>query len=251
MRRIAGLAGILALLSVGPAVRADDDAKLREVVAKAIKAHGGADNLKKLQASVTKTKGKFYGLGGENDYTGEASIQLPNRFRMEFEGKFNDTDIKVVQVANRDKGWFKLGDDTTEMSKEMLEEIREELNVANVTQLVVLTGKEYKLSSLGDLKVGDHQTIGVRAEREGYRPINLFFDKESGLLVKTETRGKDIQRGGEEYTSETEYSDFKKVQDVVIAHKLSVKHDGKRFVDSETTDVKLSEKLENNVFEKP
>jgi hypothetical protein len=251
MRRIAGVAGIVTLLAVAAPVRADDDAKLREVVAKAIKAHGGGDNLKKLQGSATKTKGKFYGFGDGVDYTGETSIQLPDRLHLEISSKFNDQDFKFAQVVNRDKGWFKLGDNTTDMTKEMLEEAREQLNVANVTHLVVLTGKEYKLSPLGDLKVGDHQTVGVRAEREGYRPVSLFFDKESGLLVKSETRGKDLQRGGEEYTAETLYGDYKKVQDLLVAHKVSVKRDGKRFVEGETTDVKLSEKLDDNVFAKP
>lgn len=251
MRKIAGFLGVLALLAaVGPA-RADDEAKLREIVAKAIKAHGGADVLKKLPATVTKTKGKFYGLGEAIDYTGETAVQLPDRIRTEVAGTANGQEFKFLQVVNGDKGWMKFGDDTMEMSKEMITEAKEQLNTASIAHLTVLTGKGYKLSSLGDVKVGDREAVGVSVEREGFRPVSLFFDKGNGLLVKTETRGKDPMRGGQDYTSETLYKDYKKVDGLMIAHKITIKRDGKDYVESETTEVKPSEKLDDNLFAKP
>ena len=251
MRQIAGFVGVFALLAAVVPARADDDAKLREIVAKAIKAHGGADVLKKLPASVTKTKGKFYGLGDAIDYTGETAVQLPDRIRTEVAGKANDQEFKFLQVVNGDKGWIKFGDNTMDMSKEMIAEAKEQLNAATIAHLTVLTGKEYKLSSLGDAKVGDREAVGVRVEREGFRPVSLFFDKGNGMLVKSETRGKDLMRGGEEYTSETFYKDYKKVDGLMVPHKLTIKRDGKDFVESETTEVKPSEKLDDAMFAKP
>jgi hypothetical protein len=246
MPRIAGIATVFALLAAGAPARADE-AALREIIAKAIKAHGGADTLKKFQASVTKAKGKFYGLGEAIDYTAETSIQFPNRLRTEVSGD----NFKFVQVVNGDKGWAKFGDNTEEMNKEMLAEAREQMNAATITHLVALTGQEYKLASLVEIKVGDRPAVGVEVQREGYRPVGLFFDKENGLLVKSETRGKDLMRGGEEYKAENVYSDFKKVDGMVIAHKIKIKRDGKDYVESETTEVKPSEKLDDSVFAKP
>jgi hypothetical protein len=251
MRKILGFGGVIALLTVVVPARADDDAKLREIVSKAVKAHGGADNLKKLPASVTKTKGKFYGLGDAIDYTGETAIQLPDRIRSEVAGTANGQDFKFLQIVAGDKGWIRFGDNTEEMSKEMIAEAKEQLNAAAIAHLTVLTGKEYKLSTLGDVKVGGQEALGVRVEREGFRPVSLFFDKGNGMLVKSETRGKDLMRGGEEYTSETFYKDYKKVDGLMVPHKLTIKRDGKDFVESETTDVKPSEKLDDNVFAKP
>jgi len=251
MRQIAGFVGVFALLAATVPARADDDAKLREVIAKAIKAHGGADVLKKLQASVTKTKGKFYGLGEAIDYTGETAVQLPDRIRTDVEGTANGQDFKFLQVVNGDKGWMKFGDNTMEMNKEMIAEAKEQMNVASIVHLTVLTGKGYKLSALADVKVGDREALGVSVEREGFRPVFLYFDKGNGMLVKTETRGKDLMRGGEEYKSETFYSEYKKVDGLMVAHKITIKRDDKDFVESETTEVKPSEKLDDNVFAKP
>lgn len=251
MRRIAGFVGVFALLAAVVPARAEDDAKPREVIAKAIKAHGGADNLKKFQATVTKSKGKFYGLGDAIDYTSEASIQLPNRIRSEVSGNVSGQEFKFLQLVNGDKGWVKRGENTDDMNKEQLAEAKEQLNVATIAHLVALGDKEYKLSSLGDSKVGGRDAVGVRVEREGFRPVSLFFDKGNGLLVKTETRGKDLMRGGEEYTGVNVYSDFKKVGGLMIPHKIKITRDGKDYVDSETTEVKLSEKLDDAVFAKP
>src|SRR6516225_4255275 len=154
MRRIAGIVGIVGLLAIVCPVRGQDDAQLREIIAKAIKAHGGADNLTKLKASVSKTKGKYYGMGDGIDYTGETSVQLPDRIRNEVEADVNGQKFKFEQVVDGDKGWMKFGDNTEELNKEMLEEAKEEMNATQIGHLVALTGKDYKLSTLGESKVG-------------------------------------------------------------------------------------------------
>lgn len=251
MRTIAGSCGVLAVLVFLSPVRADDDAGLRKIVAKAIEAHGGADNLKKFKASVTNSKGKFYGFGDGLEYTGETSLQLPDRICTKVESKIGDDAFKFTQIVKGDKGWTKLNDKTDEMSKEALAEAREQMNAARIAHLSVLTEKEYKLSSLGDSKVGDRAAVGIRVEHAGYRDVSLFFDKENNLLLKSETRGKDLMRGGDEYTAETLYGDYKKSNGVMSARKITIKRDGKLFVEAENKEVKFSEKLDDSVFDKP
>lgn len=250
MGKILGVIGVVCLLAfVGPA-RADD-AKLHEVVARAIKAHGGADVLTKFKATVSKQKGKFHGLGEALDYTSEESIQLPDRFRVEVHSKVGDQAFTFIQIINGDKGWRKIGDNTEELDKEMLEEAKEQMNSATISHLVCLNKKDYKLSSLGEVKVGDAPAIGIRVERKGFRDVSLFFDKDKSLLLKVETRGKDLMQGGQEYTSTILYDDYKKVEGMMVAYKVTVQRDGKPYVDGEMTEVKLSEKLDDSVFEKP
>jgi hypothetical protein len=47
------------------------------------------------------------------------------------------------------------------------------------------------------------------------------------------------------------YSDFKEVEGVLQAMKVVIKRDGKDYVEGETTDLKLAEKLDDSVFAKP
>jgi len=244
-----GAVGLAALLVP---VRADEDAKLRELVERAIKASGGADNLSKYQASVTKQKGKFHGLGDALESTTETSVQLPDRLRAEVHFKANGQEITFVQVFAADKGWIKIGNMTEEMNKEMLAEAKEQMHATViVTQLVCLKDKDYKLSPLGEGKVGSRPAIGVRVERKGYRDVNLFFDKDKSLLLKMETRGKDVMQGGQEYTSTTLYDDYKKVEGIMVPHKVTVERDGKPYVEAEVIKVEIVEKLDNHLFAKP
>ena len=251
MWKIVGVLGAVSLLTLLIPARADDNADLRVLVAKAIKAHGGTDALSKYKASVTKQKGKFRGLGDAIDFTGDSSVQLPDRLRTEVHSKFGGQDFVFVQIVNGNKGWFKIAGNTDELKKDMLEEAKEQMNALNITRLVCLNDKDYKVSPLGEVKVGDRPAIGIRVERKGYRDVSLFFDKERSLLLKLETRGKDPMQGGAEYTSTTFYDDYKKVEGMMVAYNVKVERDGKPYVESEVIEVKVSEKLDDSLFEKP
>ncbi len=245
MRKIAGVVGVVCVSGIiifSVRGNKDEDAKMREIVARAIKAHGG-DNLDKLKGSIAKTRGKLLDL----DYTTETALQLPDRLRTVAESKLG----KFVQVLNADKGWIKLGDLGRECVKEEMDELREQLNARQIARLSVLTDPEYKLSPLGEEKIDDHTVIGVRVEHKGFRDISLYFDKETNLLVKMETRIKDPLRGGEEIAAETLYNDYKNVDGVMTAHKVTLKYDGKVYIEDEVTEMKYSEKLDDSIFEKP
>lgn len=251
MWKLAGVLGIFGLLTLPLPVRAQDDAKVRDVVDRAVKAHGGLDNLTKMKGNTSKGKGKVHVMGQALDFTSETSLQLPDRLRTEVHSKFGDQEFIFIQVVNGDKGWIKLANMTDAMTKDMIAESKEQMNAANISHLSCLSNKEYKLSPLGEVKVGDRPAIGIRVERKGYRDVSLFFDKDKNLLIKMETRGKDLMQGGQEFTSTTLYSDYKMVNGIMVAHKATIERDGKPFVEGEDTEVKIAEKLDDSVFEKP
>ena len=251
MRNQLGVLGVVGVLAILFPARAAEDAPVHDIVSRAFKAHGGIDAMKKHQGSVAKSKGKIYLFGDGADFTGETSTQLPDRLRTDVTLSVGGQDISFVQVIDGGKGWMKLADDTKELKGDILTEAKEQMNAGNITHLICLKEKGYKLSTLGEVKVGDRAAVGVRVEREGYRDVNLFFDKEKHLLVKLETRGKNLMTEGEEFTAVTLYEDYKKVDGIMVAHKVTVKRDDKLFVEATVTEVKLSEKLEDNLFEKP
>ena len=90
----------------------------------------------------------------------------------------------------------------------------------------------------------------MKVTRKGRRDIDLYFDKESGLLVKTETRVKD-EGSGQEVSEETFVTDYKEVQGVKQATRFTINRDGKPFMEGEATDIGLAEKLDASVFAKP
>ena len=244
---------VLALAALG---RADDDADAKAVVEKAVKARGGADNLAKYKADVLKIKGAVHVSGLDIDFAGEISFQQPDKSRAVIEGTVMGTNFKSTRVVNGDKGWIDdlLGatQSMRDMSKEELAEERESQNANSIARLAVLTDKAYTVSTVGESKVGDKEAVGILVKRKGYRDVSLFFDKKTHLLLKSETRVKDPQGGGDtEFTQEAFYDDYKKVGDLQVAHKLTIKRDGKAFLESETTEFKPEEKLDDGLFAKP
>jgi hypothetical protein len=238
----------LALPALG---RPDDAADAKAVIDKAVAAHGGAEAIAKQKAAVFKGKGKFHGLGEAIDYKSEISYQAPDKARSVIDASFMGTDFKVVQVVNGDKGWIDDPNGNREMSKEELTEARENLNATAVARLGVLSDKGYTFAPLGESKVGDKDTVGVVVKHKDRRDVSLFFDKKTNLLLKSETRVKDPRGGDAEMTQESFYDDYKKVAGVQVAHKVTIKRDGKLYLEGETTDFKPQEKFDDSVFAKP
>jgi hypothetical protein len=242
--------GILLLTGPGPA-RAQDEADLKKVVGRAVQAAGGAGPLAKMKAASSRLKGTFHGTGRSLAFTGLTAFQLPDRYRVEAEVQIDDRTYRSVQVVNGDQGWVALDGNVRPMTPTMLNEARAQLYVLSVVHLVGLTDKEVQLSALGETNVAGRAAVGVRVSRKGRRDVGLYFDKENGLLLKSETRARDIQGGDAEFVVETVYGDYRKVGGLQLAHRYTIRRDGRRFVEAEATAIKPAEKLDDSFFAKP
>lgn len=242
---------ILSLLVVGFLVvqfttplRADD-VDLRAVIDKALKAAGGEEKLAKFKSRAWTTKGTYYGMGDGIQYTANYALALPDKFRFEVEGGF------MTVVVDGDKGWMQMMCETREMNKEELAQQKEDLHAFIVSTLTPLKGGDYKLSSLGETKVGDKPAIGVKVSHKDHQDMNLYFDKDSGLLVKSERKAKATEEGNKEVSQEETYEDYKDLDGAKIPMKTTILRDGKKYVEGEVTDVKAVDKHDDKTFAKP
>jgi outer membrane lipoprotein-sorting protein len=252
MRTTVLLAAGLALLLVAPtAVRADDPAEARKIIDKAIKAVGGEEKLAKFKAQRSRIKGKFSAMGADIDYTGEIAVQLPDRMRISLEMDVMGQKIAFLQIFNGNKVYVKVADMEQEGDKDAVEEARQEMHANRVENLVALKDKAYQLSVVGDAKVGDRAAVGVRVSRKDFRDVNLYFDKENGLPLKSERIIKDPMAGGKEMTQVSIYSDYKDVNGLKVPMKIAITRDGAKFLDGESTEVELAEKFDEALFKKP
>lgn len=255
MRSRSGILGVacgcVCLFAMAGWAQDDEQAKLGKLIDRAIKAQGGAEAIAKAKATKMKFKGKFYGMGEGIDYTGDMIYQLPDKFRFEIGMDIMGMKISFMQVLNGKKGWSKILDMVKDLDKDQQEEVEEQLHVIRATQLVDLKGKDFKLAPLGDAKVGDMAVVGVRVSSKGRRDVNLYFGKDSALLLKIETLVKDSMQGNKEFTQETIYDNYKQVQGKFVPMKLAIRRDGKLFVDGETTSIDHAEKLDDAMFARP
>jgi hypothetical protein len=251
MKRLVLATGALgALLVLANFGRSGEDKDLRAIIDKAITAHGGEANLARFPAQTLKGTGKYYGMGEAIDYTVEIASQS-KRFRFSLDMTVMNFDLKVIAVVNGDKGWEKVNDDVKEMPADELAEHKDTMHSQAVVRLLPLKDKDYKLSALGDVKVGDHPAVGVRVSRKGRRDVNLYFDKARGHLVKSEYLIKDIKGGGKEMTQTNLYYDYQEFQGTRHPTRLVIERDGKKFTDTHLTEIQLLEKLDDSTFDRP
>ncbi|HUR56033.1 MAG TPA: hypothetical protein VMZ71_17990 [Gemmataceae bacterium] len=239
------------VLALAPTVKAADDPK--EIVAKAIKAHGGEEFLTKHKAAQQRDKGKITLPGmAESEYSDESAHMLPDKFKQNFEmeimGMKFVMNILVVGDKITAEGTvagqkIDLGDDTRDAFKVVPHLLR-------VLQFVPLVkDKGYELNLIGEDKVDEKKVVGVRVSAKDQKDVSMFFDKETGLMLKMEYRT--TGPGGNEVTETRLVKEYAKGKDgVVYAKKTVVQHDGKTFIESETVEHKYLEKLDDAEFKK-
>jgi hypothetical protein len=244
---ILSAAALMGLASRGAA--ADDDPK--EIIAKAIKAHGGEETIAKLQAAQIKNKGKIDIPGlGETEFTQEIAYMLPDKLKESFEFQVMGQKVTVNTLVNGETISIEANGmkiDLPDGAKTAIKDAQQMIKVARLVAIV--RDKGYELSLIGDVKVEDKDTVGVRVSKKDAKDISLFFDKKTGLLAKLEHRTAD--QTGKEITEERIITEYQKNSDgMPQPKKVLVKHDGKNFIEAEVVEIKLFEKLDESEFKK-
>lgn len=229
---------------------AADDAASRALVEKAIELNGGEKLLSKFKASTSKIKGTIHIAGAPVPFTGEVAGQGQDQLKVVISFSVDGQALSLISVLNRDKGWLKINETPIDMSADQLTELKEQAYSGWVATLLPLKDKAFVLAPFGETEIAGRKAIGVNVTREGHRPINLFFDKETSRLVRSETRVKD-DTTGQEVTEESTYGEYKAVDGTQQAMKIAVKRDGKPHADVDVEDLKAAEKLDDGVFAKP
>jgi len=212
-----GLAGLLITLSV---IQAGDSPEA--IIDKAIQARGGQDQLAQIKAFQAKIKGHIFVQEAVLPFTATIQSQFPGQYKHVMDYHRDEEVVHQIQVYTGDQAWIKVNDLPQE-----LELIREALQRARyadrLTSLVILKEKSYQLSSLSDSKIESQDVAGVLVNAPKKTPVKLFFDKSTGLLLKTEHRQKDPRNPrGEEITQESFYRDYR-VPDTMVADEQILK----------------------------
>jgi hypothetical protein len=237
-------------VGVAGSARAADSPDTKAIIQKALEAAGGEAKLEKHKAVTMKGKGTVNVMGMAIEFTAEFQQQPPKQSKTVIQGEAGGQKFEFVVVLNGDKGWMKVMGTTVDLEGDRLEEQKNAAYSAWVGRLVpLLREKGFKLSPLGDVTIDKKEAVGVKVSRDGQRDIDLFFDKKTGLLLKSQSRVKD--ESGQEFNQESFYHDYKDADGIKRPGKVVVKRDGKDYLDMAISDYKPIEKLEDSEFAKP
>jgi hypothetical protein len=248
MTRLIGAFGVLALvIGFGGPVSAAGAEDANAVLDKAIKALGGEAQLAKAKTASWKTKGTIAIMGADNEITSSYTIDGLDHFRQEFESEFGGNKIKGMTILAGDKGSRDFNDMHMELDKDALANTKRTVYLAIVPMTILpLKGKEFKVESIADEMVGGKPAAGLQVTAPDKKDFKIYFDKESGLPVKTLATVAGLQGG--EVIQETIYSDYKEMAGIKKATKVKATRNGAKFIEQEVTEFKVLDKVDPKTF---
>ncbi|MGF1579400.1 MAG: hypothetical protein ACFCD0_08565 [Gemmataceae bacterium] len=241
---------MLVLVGLNPSSQAGQNDSPKVILAKVTKAYGGVNKLKRYQGYEASGKGVFYGMGNPIKYQGQWKGEGA-RSRMSITMQFGDQTIQLVEVVGNKTGWTKLtGLGVKEMTKVEFKEKFESNYVGGLVPRILVESKGFEFNSAGSIQVKGKDAIGLQVLKKGRPDATLYFDPKTALLVKTERPGVD-PKGGNEFTEEVYYSNYKEFNGIPVATKIQVDHDGKLFVKAEFSNFQVTQSLDKKTFERP
>src|SRR5205085_2483937 len=247
MRRALRLALALGVLygAAGP-LRADDRDKALALIDRAIKAHGGADGLTKVQVSARTSAGTQTQPTGDVSFTSTITQSLPERVRMDIEVEKR---VKLLTVIDGDKGWVQsAGGSTIPLDRDRLKEMKGEAYVWWLATLVPLKKDGLTLATVPEIKVDGKPALGVKVSGRGEPDAKLYFDQGTGLLVKIERRAPET---GVLVNKEYFFSDFKDFDGVKLPAKEVMTVNGRKWYEVKVLTYKSLPKVEDSAFARP
>ncbi len=246
---IYSLAIVAAALMAAP-VRADDDAK--KIIQDAVKAHGGAEVLAKHHGKAAIQKGKMHISVGGQDIDGTMEVSTDSsRFRRNAKLSVMGMDVTQTTVFDGKEFWVVTNDvvGMTLDKKEDIDRIKESLYGEQAVSNVLNGDAGYKLAVIGDDKVDDTPIVGVRISKEGHKDVSVYFDKGTHLIRKVVSQGLDPQLMEVETTRILD--GYKEFDGQKRATKAVVLQNGAKLAEIEFTDIKIVDKLDDDLFTKP
>lgn len=251
MKRFRGIlaAAAAAVIVAGIATaRADDQATA--VLDRAITALGGAERLEKAAGFSWKNRAVVNVNGSELAFRGQATAQGLDHYRAEFEGDFNGNTFQGVSVVNGEKGWRKFGDMLMELTADDLANEKRTIYLALAAATMLPLKGEGFTARMADAQELDGKPADVlKVTGPDGKETTLFFDRDSGLLVKQVAKVIDFT--GQEFLQETTYADYKDFGGVKKATRVTATRDGEPFLKEEITEFKTLDRVDPDTFAEP
>lgn len=232
------------VLTWGASAQADDYAELKPLIEKGIEAAGGREKLTKRPVSLMKFSGVYHATGNATPFTGRIVRQRGEKSRIEVDNVY-------TVVFNGSQGWIAANGAVNDLTTEQADNVKGDLHVERVTSLLPLGDDKYTVTKLGETQVNGKPAVGLKVESAGQRTVELYLDKQSGLVVKRSAQTRSTEQGGALVTEETVYTDYQTVDGLKLASKSVSHRDGSKYVELDATQIEMAEKANDAEFQRP
>ena len=221
-----------------PAATPSKDAQ-QAIITKAIAAKGGLDRLQQIQSLRAEATTRVTAKTSTGTMSTVTFIQYPDRYRVEAQ-----TDgRRIVQVYADGRYWIQDAQGAREAPVSVRDEIHESIQRDVVPLLLrASTGQ----LSVADAPTDDQSAAAVSISGEGMRPVTLFIDRASGLILREQYASPD----GSGVVQER-YSDYRAVDGVQVAFKTVVERPGAPLIERVVENIRFNVPLRASLFVRP
>jgi hypothetical protein len=167
----------------------------------------------------------------------------------------------MVCVLNNGKGWKKTGDGPVVEIDDRFSD-RKEHPLSGFLSFGNLAEPEVRLTKLGVEMIEGKETLSIRAQSEEFVAVDLYFNKQTALLVKSKKLvgaeqlgmlGEVLPEGvgGKILVSEAFLDSYKEVQGRMVPMRIRTFLDQKPVLDIAILEVRFSDNLKESEFAKP
>lgn len=229
-------------------INAPADHNPREVIERAVQAHGGPVQLGKLKHFTRSEKGEITSFGTSVRATRDVVVSLPDKCRLNFELDGGTQKIMLSMAVVGDKGWRAGTGEIKDLSKEEIEDLRGEAQLNAMRTILPLAGNSVELTALPAILINKEPALGIKVTSKGNADLKLWFDQKNGYLVKAERPGRE---GGIAVMREYYFSDFKDMDGAKLPAKQVEHMNGRKIADWSVTGCKVVDSLPDAAFSKP
>jgi hypothetical protein len=217
----------------------DERSALERAIRQAIEAAGGEARLASVRAATWKAEAVLHKPSGLTTASFENTIAWPDRHRLTMH-LAHPPDFEDVEILNGNHGWFREQRQVGRLRNLQIKAALETNYVARFTFLpVALRDPALEVSLGADVTVADRPAVILKVVHPEFRDILLYYDKETGLLVRRDTFPVDRPGEGRVFAQQTYYSDHRPVEGITVPFKFRVMEGKWRVRETEITAIEF------------
>ena len=246
MRKLlTAMVAISGFTAVASAEQNGPTAEVRAILDRAIQATGGKVKLAEVKTISGQGTATYYGELIPLRAGVSGAVRFPDKKRMSLEFGVDGFRTTFTEILNGQQGWTISRGGSSPMDADHMAAMQADVYLNWLTTLVPLRERALRLTALGDVDVNGASAQGIRVQREGRPEVRLYFDRDNGLLVKSEVAVNANQ------AMTYFYSDYKDFQGIQRATHQSVLRNGKNFLDVRFSEVGINPALDADEFSQP
>src|SRR5262245_37649109 len=241
---------LLLMFTLSAAAQPEQKGSALAVVEKAVKAHGGVDQIKKLRVAQVNYTARgnmpFLPIAGDVDISVEETYQMPRQIKKVIKGKAGGMDISLTWAINGDKWWYRDKDGKTVVVDKKLD-VEGQFRPYQILEQLA-NHQQFQWSLVPDK---DGKKPAVRARSDKTKSDAVFrFDQTRGLLVGV-MRKQVLPKETDEIDLEVRLSGYKEVGGLNLPMRQTTHHGGKKVFEIEVSQVRFFQKLDDRIFAAP